>query len=83
MVILLAVCFQAYQQGMYGGRYVWMLQGKYANEWWRTVTPSDDGCWPDEVALAADGYFSVRPMGAPMAHETAQSRLVHDLKEIA
>ncbi|XP_035828126.1 uncharacterized protein LOC101854281 [Aplysia californica] len=48
---------EAYKQGMYGARYVWILVGGFKHQWWRETLDTD--CTPAQLATAVEGAFSV------------------------
>ncbi|XP_006813511.1 gamma-aminobutyric acid type B receptor subunit 2-like [Saccoglossus kowalevskii] len=47
---------EAYRQGVYGPKYVWMIEGWFNNGWWN-ISDSDCGCTTDQLAQVAQGYF--------------------------
>ncbi|KAL4230676.1 hypothetical protein ACF0H5_011052 [Mactra antiquata] len=51
------VLCQAYNQGMYGPRYVWILIGDYVERWWEVT--NDTTCSNLQLRLAAEGYFTI------------------------
>ncbi|KAK2165940.1 hypothetical protein LSH36_44g11028 [Paralvinella palmiformis] len=63
---------QAYHQGMYGQRYVWMLSGSYRKNWWLEGS-SDINCTRDQLSEAVNGYFSVSSMNRILGNERSIS----------
>ena len=57
---------KAYNQGITGDDYVWMLIGWYSDKWWEQDDDSID-CTPEEMRQAVRGYISVESLqlGAP------------------
>ncbi|XP_077989812.1 gamma-aminobutyric acid type B receptor subunit 1-like [Glandiceps talaboti] len=50
---------QAYKEGMYGAKYVWIITGWYSSEWWREE--DQDGshdCTLEQLEVAVSGYFT-------------------------
>ena len=47
---------QAYKIGLYGRRIVWILNGWYDAEWWKTKDDSID-CTPEQLSEVVEGYF--------------------------
>lgn len=50
---------QAYKQGMYGPRYVWILVGSYKRQWWRDGRGDDVECSQNQLAVAVEGAFTI------------------------
>ncbi|XP_070554748.1 gamma-aminobutyric acid type B receptor subunit 2-like [Ptychodera flava] len=49
---------EAYKQGMYGPKYVWLIIGYYSERWWETDIEDLD-CTAEELRTALAGYFTV------------------------
>ncbi len=64
---------QAYQLGMYGPRYVWMLVGGYKPRWWAV---EDTRCSVDQLTQATEGYFAVDNLNSIIGSKRAVSGLV-------
>lgn len=52
--------YQAFLQGIYGRKYVWILPGWYSDRWWEDS--SDTSCNKHETKLAAGNYLATRPI---------------------
>ncbi|XP_078603230.1 gamma-aminobutyric acid type B receptor subunit 2-like [Branchiostoma floridae x Branchiostoma japonicum] len=48
---------KAFQLGMYGRKYVWILLGWYRTGWW--LSGSETVCSAEQLSMATEGYFSV------------------------
>ncbi|XP_068750673.1 gamma-aminobutyric acid type B receptor subunit 2-like isoform X2 [Montipora capricornis] len=57
--VAVKVFCQAYKQGFYGGKYVWLLIGWYQPSWWKdhTANASKFKCKPKHVAEAFGNYI--------------------------
>ncbi|XP_041481067.1 gamma-aminobutyric acid type B receptor subunit 2-like [Lytechinus variegatus] len=56
---------EAYRQGLYGPKYVWILIGWYHAGWWRIETTNfrdrgEEFCTFDQMDEAVEGYLSMR-----------------------
>lgn len=51
---------QAFLQGIYGRKYVWMLPGWYSDRWWENS--ADTSCSKHDIKLAAGNYLATRPI---------------------
>ena len=49
---------QAYKQGMYGPKYVWVFPGWYDDKWWRTMPEERGDCTDEQMDAVAEGYFA-------------------------
>jgi len=49
--------FQAYKEGLYGRRYVWLIIGWYPDYWYMENDPSID-CTPDQLKVALEGHLT-------------------------
>ncbi|XP_031551281.1 gamma-aminobutyric acid type B receptor subunit 2-like [Actinia tenebrosa] len=50
---------EAYKQGLYGERYVWIIIGWYPEQWWqRRLKEEGIACIVDEMKQAVNGYLS-------------------------
>ncbi|XP_072029936.1 gamma-aminobutyric acid type B receptor subunit 2-like [Amphiura filiformis] len=49
---------QAYKEGMYGAKYVWIVNGWYSYEWWRKDDKNHD-CSQAQMDEAVSGSFSM------------------------
>lgn len=45
--------------GLYGPKIVWMLQGYYAADFWKT-NPAETDCTTEEMERAVEGSFLIR-----------------------
>ena len=52
------VLAQAFNEGMYGQRHVWLLPGSSQPDWWRSGDPNLDGCSESDLREALQGYIS-------------------------
>ena len=52
---------QAYGQGMYGPRYVWLIESWNSLDWWRNVTWS--GCTVDQMYQVVQHYVGANFQG--------------------
>ena len=59
LCVCVCVCTrQAYHQGLYGPRYVWLLMGGFKLEsWWQDAR--DTNCTAHQLATALNGCFAV------------------------
>lgn len=51
---------QAFLQGIYGKKYVWVLPGWYSDKWWEYS--EDTSCTKHDIKLAAGNYLATRPI---------------------
>lgn len=51
---------QAFLQGIYGRKYVWLLPGWYSDRWWENS--ADTSCTKHDIKLAAGNYLATRPL---------------------
>lgn len=51
---------EAFLQGIYGRKYVWMLPGWYSDRWWENS--ADTSCSKHDIKLAAGNYLATRPI---------------------
>ena len=51
---------QAFLQGIYGRKYVWILPGWYSDRWWENR--ADTSCSKHDIKLAAGNYLATRPI---------------------
>ena len=59
-MLLLPCIFQAFKQGIYGRKYVWILPGWYSDKWWENA--GETSCTKHEVKEAAGNYLATRPL---------------------
>lgn len=52
--------FQAYKQGLYGSRYVWITVN-WGSDWW--IPQPDHDCTEEELVEVLDRGFSIIPRG--------------------
>ncbi|CAG5136459.1 unnamed protein product, partial [Candidula unifasciata] len=50
---------EAYTQGMYGSRYVWILVGGHKRQWWNDARQDGVQCSQSQLAAAVEGAFTV------------------------
>ncbi|XP_033640526.1 gamma-aminobutyric acid type B receptor subunit 1-like isoform X2 [Asterias rubens] len=62
---------QAYKEGMYGEKYVWIITGWYSYQWW--LLKDSEGnvhdCTPDQMSEAVNGYFTTDALPLSLAEE--------------
>ncbi|KAJ7352860.1 hypothetical protein OS493_033402 [Desmophyllum pertusum] len=51
---------EAFNQGIKGRKYVWILPGWYSDRWWENS--GDTSCTKHEIILAAGNYLATRPI---------------------
>ena len=51
---------QAFLQGIYGRKFVWLLPGWYSDRWWGNSV--DTSCTKHDIKLAAGNYLATRPI---------------------
>ncbi|ESO83683.1 hypothetical protein LOTGIDRAFT_133032 [Lottia gigantea] len=49
---------EAYKEGLYGSKVVWILVGWYDDDWWKTPDPNVD-CTVEELSAAVEGYIAI------------------------
>ncbi|XP_078371637.1 gamma-aminobutyric acid type B receptor subunit 2-like [Oculina patagonica] len=54
------IACQAFIQGIYGRKYVWVLPGWYSEKWWEKG--GDTSCTKHDIKLAAGNYLATRPI---------------------
>lgn len=59
-MIHITLSYQAFLQGIYGRKYVWLLPGWYSDRWWEKG--ADTSCTKHDIKLAAGNYLATRPM---------------------
>ena len=57
--LLLLSSQQAYKEGLYGEKYVWLLPGWYSANWWEKSTKPLD-CTPAQIKQTAGNYIAAR-----------------------
>ena len=62
----ITLLYQAFLQGVYGRKYVWVLPGWYSDKWWENS--EDTSCTKHDIKLAAGNYLATRPI--PLGHST-------------
>ncbi|XP_038052112.1 gamma-aminobutyric acid type B receptor subunit 1-like [Patiria miniata] len=61
---------QAYKEGMYGKKYVWIITGWYSHQWW--LSEDDENrhdCTKEQMAEAVQGYFTTDALPLSLAKE--------------
>ena len=72
---MMAFFSKAFELGMFGPRYVWMLVGGYKDRWWEEEDPRCR-CTTEELRQATEGYFSVDTLNSIIGPQKAVSGLV-------
>ncbi|XP_066286143.1 gamma-aminobutyric acid type B receptor subunit 2-like [Branchiostoma lanceolatum] len=62
---------KAFQLGMYGKKYVWILLGWYQTGWW--LAGGDTGCSAEQLSMATEGYFTVDTLDTVDKNQTLPS----------
>ena len=63
--------FQAFKQGMYGPKYVWILiSGRNQDNWWKVQSPGLVDCTPEQVRKGLSnnigtGELKISPISGP------------------
>ncbi|XP_072046213.1 gamma-aminobutyric acid type B receptor subunit 2-like [Amphiura filiformis] len=72
---------QAYKEGMYGAKYVWIVNGWYGYEWWRQDDPSHD-CTNSQMDTVVAGSFSMDALPVSLAaHPGVSGRTTNQFLE--
>ncbi|XP_071490406.1 gamma-aminobutyric acid type B receptor subunit 1-like [Diadema antillarum] len=59
---------EAYKNGLYGEKYVWIITGWYSNEWWRANDPDyPHDCTTQQMDEAVAGYFTTDALPLSLA----------------
>ncbi|XP_072015076.1 gamma-aminobutyric acid type B receptor subunit 1-like [Amphiura filiformis] len=61
---------RAYHEGMYGSKYVWIIEGFYQRDWWKIRDENSMNCTVEEMRKATEGYFSIHVDALPEGDET-------------
>ncbi|XP_078684311.1 gamma-aminobutyric acid type B receptor subunit 1-like [Branchiostoma floridae x Branchiostoma belcheri] len=69
---------KAFQLGMYGRKYVWILLGWYRAGWW--LSGRGTGCSVEQLSVATEGYFSVDTLDTVDRNRTLPSKVT--VKEV-
>ncbi|KAM3720296.1 Gamma-aminobutyric acid type B receptor subunit [Dirofilaria immitis] len=71
---------EAYQNGIYGENYAWILPGYHKNDWWRNT--SNVNCTVDELAQVIEGHFAVEfsPYSQRLARLTVANKTVSEIR---
>ncbi|CAG9531980.1 unnamed protein product [Cercopithifilaria johnstoni] len=71
---------EAYQNGIYGENYVWILPGYHKSDWWRNV--SAVSCTVEELAQVIEGHFAVEfsPYSQRLARLTVANKTVSAIR---
>ncbi|XP_063956536.1 gamma-aminobutyric acid type B receptor subunit 1-like isoform X1 [Lytechinus pictus] len=65
---------QAYKDGLYGEKYVWIITGWYSNEWWRVRDPDHPhDCTSEQMDEAVRGYFTTDALPLSLAQHPGVS----------
>ena len=52
-------CLQAFQRGLFGSRYAWLLVGRYHEQWWtKNLREEQVGCSEEQMNAAVRGYIA-------------------------
>lgn len=74
------LCCQAFKQGMYGKRYVWIIIGWYDDSWWeRDLETEGVSCDVREMRMAVDGYLATDHMNLNEDDVTSKEMTVSGL----
>ncbi|ELU13608.1 hypothetical protein CAPTEDRAFT_204049 [Capitella teleta] len=65
---------EAYKAKLYGPRYVWMLLGGYARNWW-TLLDEKTNCTQEQMEDAVEGYISVNGFNSIIGQRKSESGL--------
>ncbi|EFO20901.1 metabotropic GABA-B receptor subtype 2 [Loa loa] len=71
---------EAYQNGIYGENYAWILPGYHKNDWWHNV--SGVNCTVEELAQVIEGHFAVEfsPYSQRLARLTIANKTVSAIR---
>ncbi|XP_074651672.1 uncharacterized protein LOC141906324 [Tubulanus polymorphus] len=58
---------EAYQQKLYGPRYVWLLLGWYTDSWWRIG--NETNCTHEQLTEAVEGHFTVNSLNTLLGNK--------------
>ena len=53
----ISLALQVYKQKLYGPKYVWLVIGWYADDWFLSNDSSID-CTPEQMRLATEGHLT-------------------------
>nr|XP_006819249.1 PREDICTED: uncharacterized protein LOC100371470 [Saccoglossus kowalevskii] len=69
---------QAYKEGMYGAKYVWIITGWYSSDWWKQEDPdSPIDCTLQEMEAAISGYFTTDALPLSLSDSPGVSNRKH------
>ncbi|XP_072029935.1 gamma-aminobutyric acid type B receptor subunit 1-like [Amphiura filiformis] len=60
---------EAYKEGMYGDKYVWIIYGWYTDGWWK-IRDEDIDCTLEEMEAAVEGYLTVDVLSYGIGSDT-------------
>ncbi|KAL3998361.1 7 transmembrane sweet-taste receptor of 3 GCPR family protein [Acanthocheilonema viteae] len=71
---------EAYQNGIYGENYAWILPGYHKSDWWRNA--SGVSCTVEELAQVIEGHFAVEfsPYSQRLARLTIANKTVSAIR---
>uniref|UniRef100_A0A0R3RG66 Gamma-aminobutyric acid type B receptor subunit 2 n=1 Tax=Elaeophora elaphi TaxID=1147741 RepID=A0A0R3RG66_9BILA len=71
---------EAYQNGIYGDNYAWILPGYHKSDWWRNA--SEVSCTVEELAQVIEGHFAVEfsPYSQRLARVTIANKTVSAIR---
>ncbi|VIO96229.1 Uncharacterized protein BM_BM7432 [Brugia malayi] len=71
---------EAYQNGIYGENYAWILPGYHKSDWWRNA--SGVSCTVEELAKVIEGHFAVEfsPYSQRLARLTIANKTVSAIR---
>lgn len=77
MFMTLQTCLsaQAYELGMYGAKYLWLLAGRYPDNWWRVPDPKVT-CSVKDIEEAMDGFIGTDVLSLSTSDEPTFGGLV-------
>jgi len=66
-------CQQAYKEGLYGSKHVWLIVGWYNEDWWKK---RDVECRGEQLIEAADNMIETLPLPLSTSREPTISNRV-------
>ncbi|VDK68913.1 unnamed protein product [Litomosoides sigmodontis] len=71
---------EAYQNGIYGENYAWILPGYHRSDWWHNATGAS--CTVEELTQVIEGHFAVEfsPYSQKLARLTVANKTVSEIR---
>lgn len=70
-LLLIPTPYKAFQLGMYGANYVWMIPGYFAEDW-QSVKQDGVSCSEEELQIASDGSIGLTTLSQGISQEVGR-----------